>query len=71
MKKTLTPSMIAFRIRKARTDRHLSQGALAKRAGLSLNTIVKIELRVNENPTIGTLRSIAAACNVKVHEFIP
>ncbi len=53
-------------VRRERTDRRLSQGALAKRAGLSVNTIARIEageLRVRET-TLERLRQ-AIGCAEK------
>jgi len=43
---------------------------VARLADLSLNTIVKIENGVNQNPTIETLSKIAQALNVGVNDLI-
>lgn len=51
---------VAIQIRQARADLGISQGELAKRAGVSQQQIAKLE-RPGENPTIGTLAKIAWA----------
>jgi transcriptional regulator with XRE-family HTH domain len=43
---------------------------VARLADLSLNTVVKIESGVNQNPTIDTLSKIAKALEVKVDDLI-
>jgi len=43
---------------------------LARLADLALNTIVKIENGVNQNPTIETLTKIAKALEVGVDDLI-
>jgi len=61
---------IADNLKRYRADRGLSFEKVARRADLSLNTIVKIESGVNKNPTIDTLSKIANALNVSVDELI-
>ncbi len=58
-------------VRRLRKQRGISQGRLAKFAGVSLNTVVKLEIGENENPTIGTLMQIAKALHTSVHKLIP
>jgi transcriptional regulator with XRE-family HTH domain len=43
---------------------------VARLSDLSLNTIVKIENGVNQNPTIETLLKIAKAMEVEVDDLI-
>lgn len=57
-------------IRRYRELRGLSQGSLAKKSRVSLNTVVKLELGDNDNPTINTLESLAKALGVSVHKLI-
>lgn len=61
---------IADNVRKARKKKGLSQDKLAREAGVAYNTVVKIELGENKNPTIETLRSVAKALGVSVDELI-
>ncbi len=58
-------------VRRLRQQSGLSQGRLAKRAKVSLNTVVKLEIGESTNPTIDTLQCIAQALNVSVHKLIP
>lgn len=44
---------------------------MAKKAKVSLNTIVKLESGENTNPTIDTLQCIAQSLGVSVHKLIP
>jgi transcriptional regulator with XRE-family HTH domain len=43
---------------------------IARLADLSLNTIVKIENGVNQNPTFETLQKVAKALEVKMDDLI-
>jgi len=43
---------------------------IARLADLSLNTIVKVESGVNQNPTFETLQKIAKALDVSVEDII-
>ena len=60
----------ADNVRKARKKKGLSQDKLAREAGVTYNTVVKIESAENKNPTIETLRNIAKALDVSVGELI-
>lgn len=57
-------------VRRNRRRRHLSQGTLAKRARLSLNTVVKLELGVNDNPTVKTVDALARALDVRFTDLL-
>ena len=63
-------SAIEGNIKRFRKERRLSQDKLFKRADLSLNTIVKIELDNSQNPTIETVQRIAKALEVSVDELL-
>jgi len=61
---------ISDNLRKLRGEKGYSLEKIARLADLSLNTIVKIENGVNQNPTIETLTKIAKALEVGVDELI-
>jgi transcriptional regulator with XRE-family HTH domain len=63
-------STISKNIRKLREQKGISQDRLSKLADISLNTIAKLELDDNQNPTIDTLSKIAKALEVKVDDLI-
>jgi len=57
-------------IRRYRQEKEMSQEALARAANLSLPTIVKIESGETPNPSIDTVKKIAAALGISVDELI-
>jgi transcriptional regulator with XRE-family HTH domain len=61
---------ISANLKKIRAEKGLSLEKIARLADLSLNTIVKIENGVNQNPTIETLTRIAKALEVGVDDLI-
>lgn len=61
--------LIARNLRRLRSERQLSLGELASRAGLSKQTLSKIEQAMG-NPTIGTLSAIATALGTSVRALI-
>ena len=61
---------IANNLKKIRAEKGYPLEKVARLAGLSLNTIVKIENGVNQNPTIDTLSKIAKALEVGVDDLI-
>ena len=61
---------ISDNLRKLRGKKGYSLEKIARLADLSLNTIVKIENGVNQNPTIETLTKIAKALGVGVDDLI-
>lgn len=63
-------STIGKNIKKFRQAKKLSQDKLSKLADLSLNTVVKIELDENPNPTIETIQRLAKALDVSVDDFL-
>lgn len=63
-------SKISVNLKRLRNKNSYSLEKVARLADLSLNTIVKIENGVNQNPTIETLTKIAKALGVGVDELI-
>ncbi len=61
---------ISENLKKLRDKKGYSLEKVARLADLSLNTIVKIENGVNQNPTIETLTKIAKALKVGVDDLI-
>ncbi len=61
---------ISDNLKKFRNKNGYSLEKVARLADLSLNTIVKIENGVNQNPTIETLSKIAKALEVGVDDLI-
>ena len=66
----MSNNKIAENLKKLRAKKGLSLEKIARLADLSLNTIVKIENGINQNPTIETLTKIAKALEVGVDELI-
>lgn len=66
----MSNNKIADNLKKLRAKKELSLEKIARLADLSLNTIVKIENGVNQNPTIETLTKIAKALEVGVDDLI-
>ena len=62
--------MISENVRRIRKAKELSQDKLAKLAGITLTTLVKIESGANDNPTIKTLKKIADALEVTVNDLL-
>ena len=62
--------MLAQNIKKLRKQRKLSQEELAKKAGVTYSTLIKLESGVNKNPTIKTIQQIAAALQVTLDELM-
>lgn len=60
---------VSENIRKLRQKKGMSQDRLSKKADLALNTIVKIEMGENPNPTLETLEKIAKALGVPVSDL--
>jgi transcriptional regulator with XRE-family HTH domain len=63
-------SKIADNLKRLRDKKGYSLEKVARLSDLSLNTIVKIENGVNQNPTIKTLIKIAKALNVGVDDLL-
>ena len=63
-------SKIADNLKRLRDKKGYSLEKVARLSDLSLNTIVKIENGMNQNPTIETLIKIAKALEVEVDDLI-
>lgn len=66
----MSNNKIADNLKKLRAKKGLSLEKIARLADLSLNTIVKVENGVNQNPTIETLTKIAKALEVGVDDLL-
>ena len=62
--------MLANNIRKFRKRNKLSQEELARKADITYSTLIKIETRVNINPTISTLTKIAKALDTTIDALV-
>lgn len=62
--------MLAQNIKQLRKKRKLSQEDLAKKAGITYSTLIKIESGANKNPTLETLKKISLAFNKTIDELI-
>ena len=62
--------MLAQNIKKLRKKHKLSQEELAKKAGITYSTLIKIESGANDNPTIKTLKKIADALKVSLDKLV-
>lgn len=62
--------MIAQNIKKYRKKKGISQDKLSKLAGVTYNTIVKIESGATLNPRVDTLRLIAKGLGVTVDSLL-
>jgi transcriptional regulator with XRE-family HTH domain len=59
----------AMRLKQLRTARHLSQQALADKAGISREYLARLEA-ARQDPTLGTLEKLAKALRVRVEALI-
>jgi transcriptional regulator with XRE-family HTH domain len=66
----MSNNKISENIKKLRAKKSFSLEKIARLADLSLNTIVKIENGVNQNPTIETLIKISKALEVGVDDLL-
>lgn len=62
--------MLAEKIKKLRKQHRLSQEELAKNAGVTYSTLIKVESGANKNPTINTLRKIADVFEISIDFLI-
>ena len=62
--------MIALNIKKYRKKKGISQVKLSKLAGVTYNTIIKIESGATKNPRVETLRLIAKGLGVTVDDLL-
>jgi len=62
--------MLSANIKKRRKQHHLSQEELAKKAGITYSTLIKIESGLNKNPTLTTLTKLANVFKIKIDELV-
>jgi len=62
--------MLAKKIRELRFKKGFSQEKLARLAGISYNTIVKIESGESKHPTIQTMAGISKALGISLDDLI-
>lgn len=62
--------MLAQTIKELRKKHEISQEELAKKAGITYSTLIKIESGVNDNPTIKTMKRIADAFKITLDELV-
>jgi DNA-binding XRE family transcriptional regulator len=68
--KASTVAKVAAKIIRYRQEHDLSQGALAKAAGLSRKALNEIEGLVNTNPSLKTLEALAAALHLPLPKLL-
>jgi len=61
--------MLAKKIRELRKKKGYSQEQLARQAGISYNTIVKLESGESRHPTIQTMAGIAKALSISLDDL--
>jgi len=62
--------MIAENIKKYRKNKGISQDNLFKIAGVTYNTLVKIESAATSNPRVEILKQIPDGLNVRIDDLI-
>jgi len=62
--------MLAQTIKELRKKHKISQEELARQAGITYSTLIKIESGANENPTIKTMKKIADALDVSLDQLV-
>ena len=62
--------MLAENIKTFRKQRGLSQEQLARKAGVTYSTLIKLESGSNKNPTVKTLQQIAQALGVTLDDLM-
>ncbi|MBU2102929.1 MAG: helix-turn-helix domain-containing protein [Candidatus Omnitrophica bacterium] len=62
--------MLSSNIKRLRKQHHLSQEELAKKAGITYSTLIKIESGQNKNPTLETLTKIANTFKIKIDKLV-
>lgn len=61
---------ISDNLKKLRAKKGYSLEKVARLADLSLNTVVKIENGINENPTFETMTKLAKALDIAIDDLI-
>jgi len=62
--------MLRTNIKKYRKKQRLTQEALSRKAGISYNTIIKLESGAIADPRMGTLRQLARALEVSIDRLV-
>jgi transcriptional regulator with XRE-family HTH domain len=62
--------MLAKRVKECRKKKGWTQQKLAEKAGLSFNTITKIEQGIGDSPTLKTLIKLADVLEVTIDELV-
>jgi len=62
--------MLAENIKTFRKQRGISQEELARKAGVTYSTLIKLESGSNKNPTVKTLQQIAQALGVTLDDLM-
>jgi transcriptional regulator with XRE-family HTH domain len=62
--------MLAENIKTFRKQRGISQEELARKAGVTYSTLIKLESGSNKNPTVKTLQQIAQALDVTLDDLM-
>jgi len=62
--------MLAQNIKKLRKQHKLSQEQLARKAGITYSTLIKLESGANKNPTIETVQKLANAFRVGLDKMV-
>ena len=65
----MSPERFAVKLKKLRESRRLTQGALAKRAGISREYVARLEMG-RHDPHLSRLRKLAKALGVKVSALV-
>jgi transcriptional regulator with XRE-family HTH domain len=66
----LTVAPLKEKLREERRRAGLTQGELAEKAGVGINTIVRIETGEIEEPRVSTLRKLASALGLEVRDLL-
>jgi transcriptional regulator with XRE-family HTH domain len=66
----LTVAPLKEKLREERRRAALTQGELAERAGVGINTIVRIETGEISEPRVSTLRKLANALRVEARDLL-
>jgi len=62
--------MLSKRVKECRKKKGWTQQKLAEKAGLSFNTITKIEQGIGDSPTLKTLIKLADVLEVTIDELV-
>jgi len=66
----LTVAPLKEKLKEERRRAALTQGELAERAGVGINTIVRIETGEINEPRVSTLRKLANALGVEARDLL-